>query len=128
MRKAATRAAEVRRGSPGWHLVTWVLLLAFTLQSFVTQTHIHWAPQASAGTTNVKVLESASRPDKSPIENTATCPFCQAVVHAGAFFASAAPLLHLPAVWAECTIPRLIATAVRASSAHGWQSRAPPQH
>ncbi|HEY6579169.1 MAG TPA: hypothetical protein VIY09_07580 [Rhizomicrobium sp.] len=119
--------AEVRRGSPGWRLVTWVLLLAFTLQSFVTQTHIHWAPRASAGATIAKVLESTSG-HRSPIENAATCPFCQAIVHAGAFFASAAPLLRLPVVWAECTIPRLIAAASRAPSAHNWQSRAPPQH
>jgi hypothetical protein len=128
MRKAATKAAGIRRGRPGWHFVTWVVLLAFTLQCFVTQTHIHWAPQAGAGTGIVKLLESGPPQQKSPLENgTTACPFCQAIVHAGAFFASAAPLLLLPAVCAECALPGLIATAARAPSAHGWQSRAPPQ-
>jgi hypothetical protein len=127
MRKAATKAAGVRRGRPGWHIVTWLVVLAFTLQSFVTETHIHRAPQASAGFTNVK-LESASRPDKSPIENIATCPFCQAIVHAGAFFASAAPLLDPPVIWADYAISRLIAAVLRSPTAHNWQSRAPPPH
>jgi hypothetical protein len=104
MRKTATKAGGVRRESPGWRFVTWVVVLAFALQSFVTQTHFHWAPQA---TTNVKLLESASRPHKAPVENSATCPFCQAIVHAGAFFASAAPLPHLPVVWADYAIPPL---------------------
>jgi hypothetical protein len=124
MRKAATKAAGVRRGRPGWHIVTWVVVLAFALQSFVTETHIHWAPQA---TTNVKLLESASRPHKAPIEDAATCPFCQAIVQAGAFLASVAPLLRLPVVWAEYSIPPLVATALRPPSTHSWQSRAPPQ-
>jgi hypothetical protein len=128
MKKAAAKLAEIRRGDTGWRSVAWVLLLAFTLQSFVTQTHIHGAPQALAGATIGKVLLATASPqDKSPIENdTATCPFCQAVAHAGAFFASAAPLLLLPVVSAACATPRLIATAIRLPSAHGWQSRAPP--
>jgi len=127
MRKAATRVAGVQRGNLGWRSVTWLLLFAFTLQSFITQTHIHREPKARAGTTIGKVLDSVSRQDKSPSGNdTTTCPFCQAFVHAGAFFASAAPLLLLPVVWTECATPCLIPTAVRAPSAHGWQSRAPP--
>jgi len=127
MKKAATELAEIRRGNLGWRSVAWVLLLAFTLQSFVTQTHIHGAPQAMAGATIGNVLATASPQDKSPIENdTTTCPFCQAVAHAGAFFASAAPLLLLPVISAACATPRLIATAIRVPSALGWQSRAPP--
>jgi hypothetical protein len=129
MRKAATRFAEVRRGVPGWRFVTWVVLLAFTLQSFVTQTHIHWPPQASGNAAVARLLEIPASQNKSPFDNDkAACPFCQAIVHAGAFFASVPPLLLLPVVWTEGAIPRLTAIVMRLTAAHGWQSRAPPQH
>jgi hypothetical protein len=127
MRKAGTGAAAFRRGSSGWHAVTWAVLLAFTIQCFVTQTHIHWASQAHAGIASAKILESVSGSHKAPFENSAACPFCQVIVQAGAFFASSPPLLNLPVTSAEYTIPGLIAIAIRAPSAHSWQSRAPPQ-
>ena len=129
MKRAVTKTAGIKRRKPGWHAVTWLVLLAFTLQVFVTQTHIHGVPQTVAGVSIGKVAASASRPDKSPAENdTTTCPFCQAVVHTGAFFAPAAPLLLLPAVRVVRTTFFLVASAVGAPSAHSWQSRAPPQH
>jgi hypothetical protein len=129
MRKAETRLAEVRRGNSGWRFVTWAVLLAFTLQSFVTQTHIHWSPLAGTGVTAAGRLDSPVSQNKSPFEKDKTaCPFCQAIIHAGAFFASGAPLLLLPVLRAEWAIPRLFPAAIRAALAHSWQSRAPPQH
>ncbi|HEY3637002.1 MAG TPA: hypothetical protein VGK90_02535 [Rhizomicrobium sp.] len=129
MRKAAIRSAGIRHRTQGWRVVTWVVLLAFTLQSFVTQTHIHWTPQASAATTVAKLVQNPVSPIKSPFEkDTSACPFCQAIVHAGAFFASGAPLLVLPAAWTDYVIPLLIAPMAGAPDAHSWRSRAPPQH
>ncbi len=129
MRKAATSPAEVRRGIPGWRLVTWIVLLAFTLQSFVTQTHMHWSSGAGSGAIVAGSFDGPAPQNKSPFEKDKTaCPFCQAIVHAGAFFASAAPLLPLPFAWAAHSPPRLIATKFSAFPAHSWQSRAPPQH
>jgi hypothetical protein len=129
MRKAATISAGVRRGSPGWRFVTWVALLAFTLQSFVTQTHIHWSPHSSTRTTVALLLDGPVSQNASPFEKDKTaCPFCQAIIHAGAFFASGAPLLLLPVLRAEWAVPRLFSIAKRAALAHSWQSRAPPQH
>jgi hypothetical protein len=129
MKQAANKAGEIRRRKTAWRSVTWLVLLAFTLQTFIAQTHIHGALQATAVATSGKVVASASPRHKSPIENdTTACPLCQAVLHAGAFFASAAPLLLLPIVWAEGAIPFLIATTARCACAHSWQSRAPPQH
>jgi hypothetical protein len=128
MKKAATTAIEIRRTYPGWRSVTWLVLLAFTLQSFVTQTHIHALPPMAAATIG-KVLTSAPGADKSPVSSdTTTCPFCQAISHAGAFFASSTPRLPFPIDWAECLVPFLIAIAGRSFAAHSWQSRAPPQH
>ncbi len=127
MRKAVIKTAEIRR-EPGRRLVTWLLLLAFTLQSFVTQTHFHTL-HATAGITLGKVLQRASGPDKSPLQkDNSACPFCQAVIHAGAFLSPSAPLLLLLVDRAEGVVPWLITTAAASPSAHSWQSRAPPQH
>jgi hypothetical protein len=109
--------------------VAWVLLLAFTLQSFVTQTHIHAAPQMAADVATAKALAGAPAHGKAPVENgTADCPLCQAIVHAGAFFAPVAPLLPLP-VWIE-QVAQVVAAyaAVPMPATRSWQSRAPPHH
>lgn len=128
MRKSATQLADIRRGNPGWRAVTWLLLLAFTLQTFVTQTHIHGTPQGVAGAAVGTVFERSSPQDKSPIDHSTTaCPFCQAIVHAGAFVAAAALLVPRPIDWASHSTRRLIETAISAPFAHSWQSRAPPQ-
>jgi|SRR5579871_3279472 len=128
MRIAATKAAAGRRGRPGWRSVTWLVLLAFTLQAFVTQTHIHGLPRTATGATIGTVLTSESGQHKAPIDNDATgCPFCQAIVHAGAFFAPVAPLLLLPVVWTAGAAIAPIPIAVVSPPPHSWQSRAPPQ-
>ena len=103
MRTAATRVSVVRRRVSGWRYVTWILVLAFSLQSYVAQTHIHITlhtiDRAAAG----KPLASTpAHNKKSPAEDgTDACPFCQAVANASAFFAPAAPLVLPPALWAD---------------------------
>lgn len=123
------RAGEVRRGKPRWRAITWLVAFAFTLQSFVTQTHIHVTPQVAGSAAIVKLLDRASAEHKAPVEkDKTTCPFCQAIARAGAFFASVAPLLPLPVTLVKHAIPALLSLTVHAPPAHSWQSRAPPQH
>jgi hypothetical protein len=106
--------------------ISWILLAAFTLQSFITQTHIHGVPQAGGRAAIVKVFESTPA-HKAPGENTtADCPLCQAIVHSGAFFAPVAPTLVLPATWATHATPLLVIAATGIAVTHIWQSRAPP--
>lgn len=77
----------------------------------------------------IKTLASGSPHNgKAPPENTADCPYCQAIIHAGAFFAPSAPALILPVTWAEILASAVVADAIGGSSSHPWQSRAPPQH
>jgi hypothetical protein len=126
MKKAVIEGSRIRRRGPGWQFVAWAALLAFALQAFVTATHIH--PALPAGAVSVKALQNTSPQHKLPGGNDQSeCPFCQAVVHAGAFLASNAPLPLLPAVWAEFSLPHLVAAWAQASLAHSWQSRASPQ-
>lgn len=119
-----TRAADTRRQG-WWRPVTWVLLIAFTLQSYVAQTHIHWLVQDSAGI--AKALGKVS-PGKLPDENRATdCPFCQAVLHAGAFYTPLSPNVLPPAIWVELAALPPVAIVVGTRVGPHWQSRAPPQ-
>lgn len=129
MRTAATQFAGIRRGDPGWRSVTGIILvLAFTLQSFVTQIHMHGTPQGIGSGGFVNVIARAPGRSNSPIENGAVdCPLCQAVAQAGAFFAPAVPLVPLAAAWAECAEPFVMAGAFDSAVAHYWCSRAPPQ-
>ncbi|HEY5312673.1 MAG TPA: hypothetical protein VIK18_09135, partial [Pirellulales bacterium] len=71
-----------------------VAALGFLLQSYVTQTHIHVFPAGSAGASHITSPLAAR--GESPIDKPADCPFCQAILHAGLFVASPAPLLFLP--------------------------------
>jgi hypothetical protein len=127
MRTVRAKTAETK-GS-GLRAITWLVLLAFALQSFITQTHIHGAFGGAGDTQIVKTLADApSHHGKAPAENPADCPFCQAITHAGAFFTPSAPALILPVTWAEMLAPSVVAGIVRSFSSHPWQSRAPPRH
>ena len=120
-----TRIARAR-GEQRLRIFTLVLALAFTLQSFVTQTHIHGI--ATGGETAIVKVLKGPAPNPSPLDSSDNaCAFCQAVAHSGAFFAPAAPVLLLPAF---STAPALLPVAVSVAGgviAHSWQSRAPPK-
>jgi hypothetical protein len=116
-----TKAARFRA-------IAWFLLLAFTLQSFITQTHIHGAFASTGGAGVVKTLANMpSHNTKTPADSPADCPFCQAIMHAGAFFAPSAPTLVQSFTWAEMVAPSVVAGAFDNFSSHPWHSRAPPQ-
>jgi hypothetical protein len=119
--------STLARGERGFRVFTLVLALAFTLQSFVTQTHIHGSGSAGGDTNIVKVLKGPA-PAQSPLDSSDNaCAFCQAIAHSGAFFAPVAPVVLPPSVW---TMPALLPIVVSVSHnvlAHSWQSRAPPK-
>ncbi len=111
----------MRRSGLARRFVVFVAVFAFALQSFIAQTHIH--AEALAGTAKV-----AATSGQAPIDHSqADCPFCQAVTHVGSVVASAAPLLRLPFSWVETAALVLTAVAMSGSTAHDWQSRAPPR-
>jgi hypothetical protein len=122
MRVSEAKTARIR-GS-GFRAIAWILLLAFTLQSFITQTHVHGAfgnaAPAATGT-------NAPAHKNAPAEK-AECPFCQAIVHAGAFYAPSAQTLVSPVSWAKMAALFFVVESFVSVSSHPWQSRAPPQH
>jgi hypothetical protein len=119
----ARRADSVRRAA------TWLFALAFALQSFVTQIHIHHTSDGISGPAIAKVLAKAPAQHSPPGENgTMDCPLCQAIAHAGVFFAPVTPLLPLPVAWVEFLTPAIQAKTAGDITTHDWRSRAPPQH
>jgi hypothetical protein len=116
-------AASVRERSSGWRFIVGLVLIAFTLQSYLTQTHIHTATPAAV----TKIFTHS--PGKAPLDdNPMDCPFCQAVAHDGPFFLPTAPLLILSFTIVELAAPAFRIHHFRDAPAHIWQSRAPPHH
>lgn len=97
--------------------ITLFALFAFTLQSFVTQVHVHGTPVAT--TQSVKTSKGAPEP--------ANCPICQEMLHAGQYvMPSAANFLPLSLVSVAVSTTTGIA-AVAQSPSHSWNSRGPPR-
>ena|ERR1700733_691709 len=113
----------MRRSGRARRFVVFIAVFAFALQSFIAQTHIH--AESLAG---IVKIATTSSPDKAPADHSqADCPFCQAVMHVGSAVASAPPLLRLPYSWVETAALVFTAVAMSGSTAHDWQSRAPPR-
>ncbi len=106
------------------------LLVAFSIQSYVAQTHIHGAlsiDRQVAAYPATSVADARHDPGL-PSDDPADCLLCQAVAHAHAFSvpilaALALPVQSVPAVAAPL-VSRI--TVVRFIG-HGWQQRAPPR-
>ncbi len=120
MTAAAAQLRDSSRPSVRRIAATWLLLLAFALQAFVTQTHLHAqafqpAPRAS--------LQASSPGDGEAL----ACPLCQAVAAAGVFLTPVATVALPPAVSAAL-LSHAPAQAGRAVGPAGfaWRSRAPP--
>lgn len=112
------------RGS-GFRAIAWILLVAFTLQSFITATHIHGA--FDRGAAHATAVTDASGHNKAPADKSKReCPFCQAIVHAGAFYAPPAQILILPMSWAKIAASLFAVQTLVGVSSHLWRSRAPP--
>jgi len=108
-------------------LVIYVTLLAFGAQSYVTQTHIHIAPDSFASFAKLGANKQ-SQPDKFPANrDPANCPICQEIAHTGQFVTPAAAVLLLPTI--AVSIIKIVADipALAQSTSHAWQSRAPPE-
>ena len=124
MRGATAHLPDIGRASAGRLVVTWMVLLAFALQSYVTQTHIHAAPVARAPMVGAISVQSPAPADPEAI----ACPFCQAIAAAGGFFSPAALALSFLASHAgTAVLPPIDVGLARAAAGFSWRSRAPPQ-
>lgn len=100
------------------------VLLAFSIQSFLVQTHLH-APQWALG---FAASDGVSAPvDKTPL-NADACLLCQEFTHSGHFLTPAAAAV-LPPSAVVSLLPLTLAVHLTAKPAsHAWHGRAPPLH
>jgi len=103
-------------------LIAALLLLAFSFQSYVAQTHIHDIVGKSPA-----ALVHHSGHDRAPVPNLPhACPFCQVLNHAGSFLVPD-PSLVLPSPqWITLTVWHYDFARMAFAANHDWQSRAPP--
>ena len=104
-----------------------IFVLAFALQSYITQTHIHDGTFGFGGTFKIEASQSPAHGKKPLDPSSADCPLCQAIVHVGLFVNSAPPLLHLPFMWVQTVALAFTAPSALDAVAHDWRSRAPPR-
>jgi predicted metal-binding membrane protein len=102
--------------------VTVATLLAFLLQAFAVQTHIHGA------STPTLTLDKTAGHDKAPAgDDESACQMCQALLHAGAYLVPVAAQLHVAHVETVAALAAAEAPLIAPFAAHGWNSRAPPR-
>ena len=121
-------------------VVASVALVAFALQSYLTQTHIHSAAPQSAsisiGFLNGKFpLSIAAKRDAHPApqknaparDDSGKCPICQAMGYAGQFITPPAASFILPSQAISIVSFAAIILSTFEAASHNWQGRAPPQ-
>jgi hypothetical protein len=132
--------SRLRRVSSWRQVLPMLMLVAFALQSYVTQTHIHFAghvvtggfafPGEDSKAPNAAALGAAQDKgdhDKYPSgDDPANCPICQEILYAGHYVAPSAIAVLLPTLAVQ-TIARVEAALPFISSvSHIWQVRGPP--
>ena len=105
-----------------------LVAIAFALQCFLTQTHIHGLPQHPELLAHVKLGASTPAGGETPADNSPLdCPYCQAVAHSGFFFTPAAPLLRLPVALGEQILPPITVQIIKSAAIFSRRSRSPPR-
>ncbi|HEY2032670.1 MAG TPA: DUF2946 family protein [Rhizomicrobium sp.] len=117
-------------------LLTLFCLLAFSLQSYIAQTHIHVpgttdpgisAPVSSHTPVSADVKKQSEHKQLPGNDDTSSCPFCQTVLHAGAFLTPSLLVLFLPDTWAIAGAALVVAPHHERAPSHAWHSRGPPR-
>jgi len=102
------------------------MLVAFTVQGFAVQTHIHGTP-ASLGS-SITTISTPSQPAPQDPYDPANCALCQEMLHAGIYVAPVVAdfIVILNAVAFAPAYALLPHAATERQ--HSWQGRAPPRH
>lgn len=108
--------------------ITFVALIAFAFQSYVTQTHIHSAASIGASGPAANKADAASgKPDKFPAnQDPSNCPICQEILHSGNFVTPSAIAALPPALSISIIAVRLDTAIAPQAVSHSWRGRAPP--
>lgn len=111
----------------GRRLATALIFAAFLLQGFIAQTHMHTESGTIPYVTHIagKVVGQAPALPGIPDE-TAKCPLCQAIIHAGSYFLPT--VLDIPVQHRQDNSPPIMAARDLRTDYHGHreQPRGPP--
>ncbi len=115
-----------RGHSPARFLLVGFVLLAFVLQSYATQTHIHFESAPAAITKTLAAPSGhAGKPALPDENNPDNCPLCQ-MFYGGQYVAPTALIYFLPMV-AVSVIEAVAGVMPHYDAAsHSWRGRAPP--
>ena len=122
--RAAQRLPK-RRAHSGWVVILLAALLAFSWQSFVTQTHEHFDPHTYPAAGEAKTAGPQGKAG-SPANPADTCPICREIAQAGHYLLPILVAFHTPetiAFWLLVTPSLALVLCLRS---HAWHSRAPP--
>jgi hypothetical protein len=96
--------------------VTLFALLAFTLQSYAMQVHLHG--------TSIAAEQNPGTAKKTG--DTAHCPICQEILHFGHYVTPSASAWSPTLVVMAFTIIAVGRLVTASAPSHSWNSRAPP--
>ncbi len=105
-------------------MMLWVLL-AFVIQGYAVQTHIHGTAFATPHVVSISAGSHQTPDDPNDPDN---CPLCQEMIHAGVYVTPVAVALPITLSAINFVTRFVIALPAGVAFTHGWQSRAPPQH
>lgn len=99
------------------------LLVAFTVQGFAVQIHIHGEPTLA----HITQVSTPPQPASQDPYDPANCPLCQEMLHAGIYIAPA--VADFTVILNAAALAPAFALLPHAATErqHSWQSRAPPR-
>lgn len=104
-------------------LIALAVLVAFGLQSFLVQTHLHNLPLSLQ---TMGATAAVPGDTKAPLDPD-KCYLCQEFLHYGSYVTPAAVAV-LPPSAAVSLLPLVLApAAVKRAVSHNWMGRAPPR-
>lgn len=116
-----------RRLGAGWVAVLLAMLVVFSWQSFVAETHNHFARariSTNAGPTGAVAKSSSNQ--NSPYDSPANCPICREIAQSAAYLPPAPIVLPAPEALLVWLVAGLTFGLILERRSLGWHSRAPP--
>jgi len=120
--RAFGRKTRVAKGS--WRsLISLVVMLVFSVQSFLVQTHLHNLPQSLSAAAGI----TASTPSSKAPLDADKCFLCQEYLHGGTYLTPAAAAVLPPSAAVSLKPLRLALAFADRPVSHSWMGRAPPR-
>jgi len=116
------------RASPVRLLLVAFVLLAFSVQSFLTQSHIHPISHDRAAVA-LHLNFGPAKPGNLPLgDDSMNCSLCKEILQSGHFLGTALIVLALPAQVVSSFETAKAPEPLTTHTSFRWNSRAPPRH